>query len=79
MNEWFPNFTDPKNEIIVFGNGLIAVLSILIPMLTAADFTTLTGVIAFVTAAAAVVMRQGVWSASSIAELSAEPVGEIGQ
>ena len=76
MNTWFPDFKNPKNEIIVFGNGLIAILSVLIPVFTAADFTTSTGVIAFITAAISIVMRQNVWSAASVAEFQPEPSSE---
>lgn len=77
-NKWLPNLKDPKNEIIVVGNWLIAFLSVLVPLVTDADFTTWGGIVAFVTAASALLMRRGVWSNSSVAEVSAEPVGEVG-
>jgi len=77
MKKFLPNLSDPKNEIVVFGNAVIAFLSLLIPIISGSDFSTSDGVVAFVVAAGALVIRQFVWSAGSVAELSAEPAGEL--
>ena len=76
MEKWLPNLKDPKNEIVVFGNALIAFLSLLIPIISGSDFTTSDGIIAFIVAAGTMIIRQFVWSAGSVAELSAEPASE---
>jgi hypothetical protein len=58
-----------KNEVVIYGNWLIALFSVLIPMFTSANLTTPVGVVAFVTAAIAVVMRSQVYSEKSVEAL----------
>jgi len=74
---WFPNFKDPKNEVVVVGNWIVAFLSVLLPLISDSDFTTSGGVFAFAVAAVALIQRRHVWSSASVAEVSAEQIQEL--
>jgi uncharacterized membrane protein len=77
FGEYVPNLRDLQNEVVVVGNWLVAFLAVVIPLVSAADFTTFDGIVAFAVAAVALFSRSKVWSARSVAELSAEPAGEL--
>tara|TARA_R110000744_G_C19128735_1_gene536809 strand:- start:380 stop:649 length:270 start_codon:yes stop_codon:yes gene_type:complete len=66
-----------RDEVAVIGGAILALLTALLPLVSAADFTTGTGVMVFVTAAGSLVVRSKVWSAGSVADVSAEPAGEV--
>ena len=67
--QYIPDFKDPRNEVVIYGNWTIAILSVMIPLISSADFTTLNGVIAFLTAAVALWQRMKVSSEATVASI----------
>ena len=70
IKKHIPDFGDPRNEVVVYGTWLMAMLNAIWPLVTEDTFTTKDGFITFLMAAVAIVMRSQVSSKKTVAKLT---------
>ena len=76
MQNWIPQLHRPKNEILTYVMAVVALVPLIIPVLTSADFSTPDGITAAVVAVATLIARRFSIGLETHAEMSAEPAGE---
>ena len=77
LENWLPQLHRPKNEVLTLIMAGVALVPLLIPVLTSADWSTVDGVMSVIIAVATIVARRfsvGMETHAEMAADSAEPV-----